>query len=63
MRWAAGWLVTHERSWLQSYAFGLSCRDVTKMNSHERHDAANEIRLLASVRHPNIIRCAAHTIS
>ena len=33
------------------------------MTSHERQDAANEIRLLASVRHPNIIRCAAHTIS
>jgi serine/threonine protein kinase len=32
--------------------------DVSKMGAVERQDAANEIRLLASVRHPNIIRCA-----
>ena len=30
--------------------------DVTKMSTQERQDAANEIRLLASVRHANIIR-------
>jgi NIMA (never in mitosis gene a)-related kinase len=30
--------------------------DVTKLNTQERQDAANEIRLLASVKHPNIIR-------
>jgi NIMA (never in mitosis gene a)-related kinase 1/4/5 len=30
--------------------------DVTKMNQQERQDAANEIRLLASVKHPNIVR-------
>lgn len=30
--------------------------DVTKMSQDERQDAANEIRLLASVKHPNIVR-------
>lgn len=30
--------------------------DVCKMTQEERQDAANEIRLLASVKHPNIVR-------
>ena len=38
----------------QSYA--VKETDVTKMSTVERDDAANEIRLLASVKHPNIVR-------
>lgn len=36
--------------------YALKEADVRKMSALERADAVNEIRLLASVKHPNVVR-------
>lgn len=36
--------------------YALKEADVRKMSPLERADAVNEIRLLASVKHPNVVR-------
>ena len=38
-------------------SYAVKCIDMRRMRQKEREDSVNEIRLLSSVRHANLIRC------
>ena len=55
MTGAEVWLKMEDQQFTGSFKFRGAINKMLSLNEHEKKNALNEIRLIASVKHPNII--------